>query len=89
MVLLNYNFTIPLVSTCGAMRNLHCIPVMCLCGPYFLMAWNIHVSCNLLCAMCGIVKHGIATLVTATQAARLGKYLTMPNGKNATKQSFP
>ena len=25
-------------------------PVMCLHGPRFLMAWNIHVSCNLSCA---------------------------------------
>ena len=30
-------------------------PIMCLHGPQFLIAWNIHTSCNLLCA------HGIAT----------------------------
>ena len=34
-------------------------PVTWLHGPHFLMAWNIHVSCNSSCATCGIVMHGI------------------------------
>ena len=44
-------------------------------------------SCNLPCAMHGVVRHGVATHVTATQGTPLGKYLTMPNHKNAAKQS--
>ena len=43
---------------------------------------------NLPCARCGIVRHGVATCVTATQATCLGKYLTMPYRENATKQFF-
>ena len=34
-------------------------PVTFLCGPYFLMAWNIHVLCNLSSAMRGIAMHAI------------------------------
>ena len=52
------------------------------------MEWNIHVSCNLTCTTCGIVRHGVATYVTATQGTRLGKYLKMPYQKNAIKQFF-
>ena len=40
------------------------IPVTCLREPRFLVAWNICVSCNLLCAMRGIVTHEIATRAT-------------------------
>ena len=76
------------VSMCGATRNSHCIPAMCLHGPRFLIAWNILISCNLPCAMHGIVRHGVATHVTATQGTCLGKYLTMPYCKNAMKQFF-
>ena len=36
-------------------------PIMWLHGPCFLVAWNIHISCNLSCAMCGIVMRGIIT----------------------------
>ena len=36
-------------------------PVTYLRGPRFLVAWNIHVSCNLSCAMRGIVTREIAT----------------------------
>ena len=35
------------------------IPVTCLRGPRFLMAWNIHVLCNLPCAMHGIATHSL------------------------------
>ena len=73
---------------CDAMRNLQCIPVICLHGPRFLVAWNIRVSCNLPCATCVIVRHGVAMRVTAMQVTRLGKYLTMPYHKNAMKQFF-
>ena len=41
----------------------------------FLMAWNIHVTCNLLCAMHGIVTLGVTMHVTEKH---IGKYLTMP-----------
>ena len=42
------------------------IPVTCLHEPRFLVAWNIHISCNLSyathqIAMHGIVMHGIAS----------------------------
>ena len=46
-------------------------------GPHFLSARNMHVSCNLPCAMQEI--YGVTTRVTAMQRTRLGKYLTMPN----------
>ena len=78
MVPLNYNFIVTHMSTCGAMRNLQCIPVTCLRGPHFLVGWNIRISCNLLCATYGIVRHGVAMHVTATEGTRLGKYFTMP-----------
>ena len=42
------------------------------------MVWNMHVLYNLPCAMREIVKHGVATHVTATQVTCLGTYLTMP-----------
>ena len=75
------------MSMRGAMRIQQCIPITCLCGPHFLVVflvvWNINGLCNLPCAMSGIVRHGIDTQVT-----HLGKYLTMPYGKNATKQFF-
>ena len=66
MVLRNYNFIITCLATRGAMRNLQCMLVTCLHGPYFLMAWNIQVSCNLPCGTCGIVSLGLAMRVTAT-----------------------
>ena len=47
-------------------------------GPSFLMAWNIHVSCNLSCATYEIPRHGVAMRVTATEGTHLGKYFTMP-----------
>ena len=78
MVSLNYNFIVTCVSTCGATRNLQYIPVICLHGLRFLMVWNIHVSCNLLCATCGIVRHRVAMHVTAMQETCIGKYLIMP-----------
>ena len=40
-VLLNYNFIVARVFTCSAIRNLQCIPVMCLCGPCFLVVWTM------------------------------------------------
>ena len=86
MVSLNYNFTVPHVSTHSATRNLQCNPNTCLCGPCFLVVWNIYSSCNLPCATHGIVRHGIATHVIAMQATHLDKYLTMPYRKNAMKQ---
>ena len=70
----------------GATRNLQCIPVTCLCGPRFLVAWNINILCNLPCGTHGIVKHGVVTRVTAMQGTCLDKYLTMPYCKKATKQ---
>ena len=82
-VLLNNNFIVTCMSTCGATRNLQCIPVMGLHVPCFLMAWNINVLCNLLYTTCGIVRHGIATHVTAMQGTCLGKFLTMAYCKNA------
>ena len=33
-------------------------PIACLREPRFLVAWNIHVSCNSSCATRGIVTHG-------------------------------
>ena len=67
MIPLNYDFIFPCVSTRGVMRNLQCIPVTCLRGPCFLMAWNIHMLCNLPCAMHGIVTRRIVTHGKATQ----------------------
>ena len=64
------------MSICGTTRKLQCNPIMCLRGPCFLVVWNIHVSCNLLCPICGIAMHGVAMHVTATQWIRLGKYFT-------------
>ena len=46
----------------------------CMHGLCFLVAWKIHVSCNLLCAMCGIAMHGLATCVTAMQGTCLDRY---------------
>ena len=40
------------------------------------------------CATHDIVRHGVATRVTATQGTCLGKYLTAPYSKNAMKQFF-
>ena len=65
-VLLNYNFIFNCVSMCGATRKPDCIPVTCLYGTCFLVAWNIHVSHNLPCAThgiatCRIANHGITT----------------------------
>ena len=34
-------------------------PVTCLREPHFLVAWNIHILCNLSCAIHEIVMHGI------------------------------
>ena len=78
---------------CGATRKLQCIPIMCLRGPCVVMMYNIHVSCNLLCAMCVLPMHGAATCVTAMQETHLGethlgKHLIMPYCKNTTKQLF-
>ena len=44
-------------------------PIMWLCGPRFLVVWNIHISCNSSCAThgivtCGIMMHGIVTCGT-------------------------
>ena len=36
-------------------------------GPCFLVAWNIHVSCNSSCATCGIVTRGIITRAVVTR----------------------
>ena len=76
------------MSTHGAMRNLQCIPVMCLLGPHFLVAWNIHVLCNLPYTMCGIVRHAVAMRETATQGHGQVNILTTPYHKNALKQFF-
>ena len=32
--------------TRGTMIKLHRLPVTCLRGPYFFVAWNIHASCG-------------------------------------------
>ena len=52
-------------------------PGMCLRRLHFLVVWNKHISCNLLCAMHEIATHRVATCVTATQGTSSGKYLTM------------
>ena len=78
MVPLNYNFIFTHVYTRDATIKLQCIPITCLHVPRFLVTWNVHVSCNLLCVTCEI----------ATQGTHLGKYLTMPYHKNTTKQFF-
>ena len=57
-VLLNYNFIFTRVDSRNNMINLN--PVTCLHGPRLLVAWNIHVSCNLSCITRGIVTSGIA-----------------------------
>ena len=36
-------------------------------GPRLLVAWNIHVSCNLSCATRGIVTRGIITRAIVTR----------------------
>ena len=72
----------------GATRSLQCISITCLHEPRFLVVWNIHISCNLPYATCGIVRHEVVTCVTAIQVTRLGKYLTTPYRKNAMKQFF-
>ena len=66
-VLLNYNFIFTHMSTLGAMRKLQYIPITCLRGPRFLVAWNIHVLCNLPYATRGITMHEVAMHVTAAQ----------------------
>ena len=81
VILLNYNF----IVTHMVPRE---IPVMCLRGPHFLVAWDIHILCNLPCATCGIIRHGVGTHVTAMHGTCLGKYLTMPYRINAMKQFF-
>ena len=43
----NYNFIFTRMYTRGTTRKLHCIPVTCFRGPRFLVACNMHVSCNL------------------------------------------
>ena len=43
---LNYNFIFTRVYTRGTTTNLHPLPVTCLRGPRFLVAWNIHASCR-------------------------------------------
>ena len=48
------------------------IPVMCLREPRFLVAWNIHVSCNSLCATRGMVTREIATRAKAMYETRVG-----------------
>ena len=51
------------------------------------MVWNIHVLCNLQCATHGIVIHGVATHITATQTTHLGKYVcnnALPHECNKT-----
>ena len=53
---------------CGAMRKLQCILVTCLHGPLFVVVWNIHILCNLLCATCEV-----ATRVIAMQGTCVGK----------------
>ena len=40
-------------------------PFTWLHGPHFLVVWNMHISCNLSCATCGIVTSGIITCGTA------------------------
>ena len=75
------------MSMWGATRILQCIPVMCLHGPHFLVAWNMHISCNLPPATHGISTFGVAVHVTAMQGIRLGKYLTTLYHKNTTNNS--
>ena len=43
---LNYNFISTRMYTRGTTTNLHPLPVTCLRGPRFLVAWNIHASCR-------------------------------------------
>ena len=86
IALFNYNFTVTYMSMRGAVRNLQSIPSTCLCGASFLVVCNVYILCNLPCTMRGIVRHGVATLVTISQRTHLGKYLTMTYCKNATKQ---
>ena len=54
MVPLNYNFILH-ASQHDKYLNNH---VTWLHGPCFLVAWNIHVSCNSSCATRGIITHG-------------------------------
>ena len=42
-------------------------PVAWLRGPRFLVAWNIHVSCNSSCATRGILTRGIITRAIVTR----------------------
>ena len=42
-----YNFIFTRVYMHGTTIKLHCIPITCLRGPRFLLACNMHVSCNL------------------------------------------
>ena len=72
MVLLSYNFIVTCMSTCGVTRNLQWIPNTCLCGPCFSCGVE---HTNLLCIICGIVRHGVPTCKTAMQAKRLLKYV--------------
>ena len=43
----NYNFIFTHVYMHGTTRKLHCIPIMCLRGPRFLLACNYRVLCNM------------------------------------------
>ena len=54
MVPLNYNFILHAWQHDKYLNN----PVTWLRGPHFLVAWNIHVSCNSSCATRGIVTCG-------------------------------
>ena len=60
MVPLNYNFIYTRVHVWQHDKYLN-DPVTWLHGPRFLMAWDIHVSCNSSCATHGIVTRGIVT----------------------------
>ena len=47
-------------------------PITWLRRPCFLMAWNIHVLCNLSCATRGIITPGTATHVIAMNGTCVG-----------------
>ena len=68
-------------------REIYNASLLHACMDHIFWWCETYTSCVIYCsfAMCGIVRHRVATHVKATKGTRLGKYLTMPYFKNAMK----
>ena len=63
------------INIANVRKFLHML-VTCLREPRFLVVWNIHASCNLLCA-----TRGIVTCNTHTLATRVWQCVLWPLGR--------